>query len=126
MSENKVKQKYNPKHIYFGCLTYNVGRDGYYKSQPEAFIRKTDENGDIVYQCLTRKGKYSEYTKNTEKYLTISDAVCLAELVPEEKKDQYTSMLMIRLHLLKQRLNWWADKNIRITEYDDKQQKTKK
>ena len=101
MPEKNQNPMYNTTDIYFGQSTYNAYPDGYFKTSPEAFVKTVDQEGKEKYKKLKGKGSVSAYIKDTPDYLSVSDLVCLDDLVPQEKRDSVVSVRIINLYLLK-------------------------
>lgn len=93
--------KFDPKKVYFGCLTYNAKKDGFYYSSPETFIETEDG-----YLRLNSKSNdiLKSFYEGTEEYLTVSNLFPMVNLMNENKISSAVSEHIISWYLLKYRL----------------------
>lgn len=99
----KNKKMYNPKDIYFGCLTYNAKPQGYYHSGPLAFEKVVASDGEELYRELkSRKANVCrEFYEGIKDYVSVQFLIQLTELMPKEKHGTLVSKKLINYYLLK-------------------------
>lgn len=103
---------YNTKDVYFGHLKFDAGKDGFYHSAVEVFI-KSDES--YVKLNSKYKQRYKEFSNNNDFYVTVSDLFPLVNMIPKEKLTDTISTGRIKLYLLKYKLTK-KDKTIGISK----------
>ena len=115
-----VVKYYNTKDVYFGCLTYNTGKEGFFKTGAEAFIKTKEDN----YLRLKAKNeiKLNEFSAGTEEYLTVSDLFPMIDMMGNKKIPDTVSESVINLYLLKHKL--FGRKEIKNID-DYKQKRTR-
>lgn len=94
--------KYKTKDIYFGCVTYNVSKNDFWRTTAEPFLKKDDK-----YLSLKSKKQLelTEYKKGTNEYLTVSELYPIIDMmknkseIPEEISDR-----LIKLYLIKHKI----------------------
>jgi len=97
------KKMYNPQDIYFGCLTYNAGVEGYYYCSPEAFQKVIFEEGKVFYKQLNPKqgSMCREFYNGIEDAVSVQYLIPLTKLMPEIKHSEPVSRKLMNWYLLK-------------------------
>ena len=97
-----LKIKFLPSTIYFGNRTYNAGREGYYETGCEAFLKTIDDSCEVVYVTFKKPHiKCKEFVEGTSNYVTVKNLVPLTSLIEEENQNDLITLRQINLYLLK-------------------------
>ena len=111
------KVRFRPQDVYFGNVTYNAGREGYFETGTEAFIKTYYAPHDVMYAKLKYyKMQYKAYVDGTPNYISVNNLVSLASLIEEEKQNDLVTISQIKLYLLKYKLT-------KLTQKDDSKKK---
>lgn len=93
---------YNTKDIYFGCVTYNVSKDNFWKTDTEAFLK----SGDKYLSLKPRvKLELNEYKSGTNEYLTVSELYPIVDMMTDKPEiPEKISGRLVNLYLMKHKL----------------------
>lgn len=94
---------YKTKDIYFGCVTYNVSKDNFWKTDPEVFCKNNDKYLSLKSR---KKLELTEYKKGTDKYLTVSELYPIVDMMKDKTEiPVQISDRLINLYLMKHKLD---------------------